>query len=276
MIGVAGAGNPASFADPAGDAGKYPDILRVDVSEDPSPWGSNDLSFWVTVAGTQPCGEFGGVHVVIALDLDQNPDTGSAFYGTEAELQTDHDGVPVLLRSHGWDFGGTSQPDSGFGAGCSPHGAGFDIDRAALGLAPDAGFNVVAAVASPHTDTAPDLGTFSYQPGAGAPPPNPGPDTRAPHIAGVFPARAVHGKLARIAYWALDGRGRTAETIRIYRRSRVIATIRRALGNTNPFENTQVSWHVPRGVRGRLRVSVVSVDAAGNRSNVSWGRLVVR
>jgi hypothetical protein len=276
IVGVAGAASPSSYPDPAGDAGSYPDIVRLDVSEEETPWGSSHLTFWVTVAGTQPCGEFGGVHVLVALDLDQNPDTGSAFYGTEAELEADQDGVPVLLRSSGWDFRTVSQPDGGFGAGCSPQGAGFDIDRSALGLAPDAGFNVVAAVVSPHTDTAPDLGTFNYQPLPGTPPPSSGPDTRAPHIASVFPTRATHGKFGRIAYWVLDGRGRTAETIRVYRRSRVIATIRRPLGNTNPFELTQVSWRVPRKVHGPLRFSVVSTDAAGNRSDVRWGRLLVR
>jgi hypothetical protein len=276
IVGVAAATNPVSFPDPAGDAGSSPDIVRVDVSESPTPWGARILSFWVTVAGTQPCGEFGGVRVVVAVDLDQNPDTGSAFYGTEAELTADSDGVPVLLRADGWDFRVGSQPDGGFGAGCSPHGAGFDIERATLGLAQDAGFNVVAAVVSPHTDTAPDIGTFNYQPLPGGAPPGPGRDIRAPHIATVFPTLALHGKLARLAYWALDGRGRTAETIRVYRRSRLIATIRRPLGETNPFELTHVSWRVPHNVRGRLRFSVVSVDAAGNRSNVRWGHLTVR
>jgi hypothetical protein len=277
IAGVAGAANPASFSDPAGDAGSSPDIVRVDVSEYPTPFGSSDLDFWATLAGDQPCGEFGGVHMVVALDLDQNPDTGSAFYGTEVELEAGPDGVPILLRSDGWDFKIASpQPDSGFGAGCSPSGAGFDINRSELGLAPDAGFSVVVAAVSPHTDTAPDIGTFNYQPVPGVPPPTPGPDTRAPHIAGVFPAHAIHGTRARVAYWVLDGRGRTAETIRVYRRSRVIATIRRPLGETNPFELTHVSWRVPHKVRGTLRLSVVSVDAAGNRSNVRWGRLTVR
>lgn len=273
--GVAGAANPTSFTDPAGDAGSSPDIVRVDVSEYASPFGSNDLEFWATVAGTQPCGEFGGVDVVVALDLDQNPDTGSAFYGTEVELEADQDGAPVLLRSDGWDFK-VASPQPGMGAGCSPSGAGFGIDRGSLGLAPGAGFNVVVAAVSPHTDTAPDLGTYNYQPVPGVPPPTLGRDTRPPHIASVFPAHGVDGKLARLAYWALDGRGRTAETIRVYRRSRLIATIRRLLGNTNPFELTHVSWRVPRRVRGSLRFSVVSVDAAGNRSNVGWGHLTVR
>jgi hypothetical protein len=275
IVGVAGAASSASYPDPSGDAGSYPDIIRVDVTEDQTPFGSH-LSFWATFAGKQPCGEFGGAPVVVALDLDQNPDTGSAFYGAEVELATDEDGGPVLLRSNGWGFtAATPQPDSGFGAGCGSDGAGFDLLRSELGLAPGAGFNVVAVLSSPHTDTAPDLGMFNYQPGAGGPPPL-GPDARAPHVASFFPARAVHGKLARLTYWALDGRCRTAETIHVYRRSRLIATIRRPLGNTNPFELTHVSWRVPHNARGRLRISVVSVDAAGNRSNVRWGHLIVR
>ena len=273
LVGVAGAGT-VSFPDPAGDAGKYPDIVRVDIMEDQTFFGPH-LSFWATFSGKQPCGEFGGAPVVIALDLDQNPDTGSAFYGTEAELAPTADGVPLLLRSNGWGFNAaTPQPDSGFGAGCSPDGAGFDLLRSDLGLAPGAGFNVVAVLASPHTDTAPDIGTFNY-PGVEAPSPL-GPDTRAPHVASVFPARAVHGKLARLTYWTLDGRGRTAETIRVYRRNRVVATIRRPLETTNPFDLTHVSWRVPRNLRGTLRFSVVSRDAAGNRSKVRWGHLVVR
>jgi hypothetical protein len=118
------------------------------------------------------------------------------------------------------------------------------------------------------------MGTFNY-PGAGGPPPL-GPDKRAPHLASVFPSRAVHGKVARLTYWTLDGRGRTAETIRVYRHRRVIATIRRPLGNTNPFDLTHVSRRVPRNVHGKLRFSVVSRDAAVNRSNVRWGQLTVR
>ncbi|HEY6150186.1 MAG TPA: hypothetical protein VIW19_06670 [Gaiellaceae bacterium] len=275
VVGVAGAtASSVSYPDPAGDAGKYPDIVRVDVLEDQTFSGPH-LTFWATFSATQPCGDSGGPPVVFALDLDQNPDTGSAFYGAEAELTRDQYGSPLLLRSIGWDFAAASpQPDSGFGAGCGPDGAGFDLHRSDLGLAPGAGFNVVAVVASPHTDSAPDMGTFNY-PGAGSPP-SLGPDKRAPHIASVFPARAVHGKLARLTYWTLDGRGRTAETIRVYRRNRVIATIRRPLGETNPFDLTHVSWRVPGNVRGKLRFSVVSLDAAGNRSSVRWGQLSVR
>src|SRR5215204_3962394 len=44
----------------------------------------------------------------IALDLDQNPDTGSAFYGTEVMVAFEgeghaREGRAVLYRSDGWD-----------------------------------------------------------------------------------------------------------------------------------------------------------------------------
>jgi hypothetical protein len=83
-----------------------------------------------------------------------------------------------------------------------------------LGITPTSGFNVVAVTVSPHIDTAPDIGTFNYQPVAGTPAPKLGPDTRAPHVL-AYPARATHAKLATLAYQTLDGRGKTADTVRI-------------------------------------------------------------
>lgn len=59
-----------------------------------------------------------------------------------------------------------------------------------LGITPTSGFNVVAVTVSPHIDTAPDIGTFNYQPVA---------DTRAPHVL-AYPARATHAKLATFTY----------------------------------------------------------------------------
>ena len=58
---------------------------------------------------------------------------------------------------------------------------------------------------SSRTDTAPDIGTFNYQPVAGTPAPKLGPDKRAPHIV-TYPAQAVHGGVATLTYAALDGR----------------------------------------------------------------------
>jgi hypothetical protein len=216
---------------------------------------------------------------LIALDLDQNPDTGSAYYGTEVEVAMESSGngreaEAVLRRSDGWDFRGIKPPD-GWGWGWGPREVDFFLDRSYLGLAPSAGFNVVVAAEGSRPDTAPNIRTFNYQAVAGTAPPALGPDTRAPHVA-AYPAEAVRGKVARLTYATLDGRGKTADTIRIYRGNHLLKTIRLPLRDSNPFDVSAVTWRVPRGVRGHLRFSVRSADAARNRSNLSWARLAVR
>jgi hypothetical protein len=273
LIGVAGAsdGTATSFPDRTGDAGSSVDITRLDVE-------SHDgyLTVRVNVAGSYDW-DIGQAGVIVALDVDQNPDTGSAFYGTEVELvyQGSSFGAgPAVYRSDGWDFRGVDPPE-GMSWGWSDHWFQFDARLSDLGLTPDAGLNVVAAVPSPHTDTAPDLGTFNYQAVPGTPPPTVAPDTRAPHVA-AYPARAQHGKAAALKYLVLDGRGRTAETVRIYRGSRLLKTIHVPLSDSNPFVTSHVTWRVPRDVRGQLRYSVRSVDAAGNQSKLSWARLAIR
>jgi hypothetical protein len=272
LVGVAGADNSTFFPDPAGDAGSSLDITGLEVSNYEGYF--NFLNFWVTLAGPVRCGGDGaGVQVLVALDLDQNPDTGSAFYGTEVEFAPYNTDEAQFFRAHGWDFRGAPPPE-GFSWGCGPTGMGYSVNTAALGLSPSMGFNVVAAVLGPRIDTAPDIRTFNYQPVFGTPLPNPGPDTRAPHV-NAFSTSAVHGKVAKLGYWALDGRGTTAETIRVYRRSRLLKTIRRPLGNSNPFDLSHVAWRVPSDARGWLRFSVRSVDAAGNKSTLSWASLAI-
>jgi hypothetical protein len=270
LVGVAGAAGSASFPDPVGDGGSSLDITRLDVSNHDGIY-----DFQVTVAG-----HFDPVlsELRVAIDTDQNPDTGSAFYGTEVEIAYEagsnaREGEAVLLRATGWDFRGATPPE-GWGWGYGPNSVEFFATPAELGIAPDAGFNIVAAAMGPHPDTAPDIRTFNYQPVPGTPPLGLGPDSRAPHLL-AYPSSGAHGKLAKLNYWVLDGRGRTAETIRIYRRSRLLKTIRRPLRDSNPFDPSQVAWRVPSNVRGRLRFSVRSVDAAGNKSKLSWASLDV-
>jgi len=266
----AGADTSRSFPDRVGDAGSDIDITGLDVES-----ADGYLTLRVNVAGTYDWDQGQG-GAIVALDVDQNPDTGSAFYGTELEFVFQGgmwDAHAALYRANGWDFQPVD-PDVGLGWGMADHFLEFNASLSDLGIAPNAGFDVVAAIPSAHTDTAPDLGTFIFQQVPGKPPPI-GPDTRAPHVS-AFPARATHGKVAELNYWALDGRGRTAETVRIYRRSRLLKTIRVPLADSNPFMTSHVSWRVPRTLHGRLRYSVRSVDAAGNRSTLSWARLVVR
>jgi hypothetical protein len=281
LAGVAGADDQTSFVDPTGDAGSSVDITGLRVST--FQWGDSDggveLEATVTRNRLWCGGEGGDLPLLIAIDTDQNPDTGSAYYGTEVEFEyippaNARDGEAVVLRARGWDFKGAPRP-AGFGWGCGPTTGGYAIDTSALGITPTSGFNVVAATNSSRPDTAPDIGTFNYQPVAGTAPPKLGLDTRAPHVV-AFPAHAVHGKLSTLTYQTLDGRGRTADTIRIYRGKRLLKTIRRPLRDSNPFKLSQVTWRVPHTVRGRLRFSVRSADAAGNMSNLRWASLSIR
>ena len=267
----AGADSSTSFPDRVGDAGSDIDITGLDVE---SAYGF--LTLRVNVAGTYDWDQGDG-GAIVALDIDQNPDTGSAFYGTELEFVFQgslFDSHAALYRANGWDFQPVS-PAVWLQWGMAPHFLEFTASLSDLGIAPNAGFNVVAVVPSAHTDTAPDRGTFNFQQVPGTPPPPIGPDTRAPHVS-AFPSRATHGKVAKLAYWSLDGRGRTAETVRVYRGSRLLKTIHVPLSDSNPFVTGRVTWRVPSKLRGRLQYSVRSVDAAGNRSTLSWARIVVR
>jgi hypothetical protein len=272
LVGVAGATSSASFPDRVGDAGSSLDITRLDISEE-----GGDLTFQITVAGRHDW-DLGRAEALVALDIDQNPDTGSAFYGTEVEIAFAAEpfdrAEAVLLRAHGWDFRRVTPPE-GWEWGFGDNILQFFARRADLGLAPNAGFNVVAAAVGPHTDTAPDIRTFNYQPVPGTLPPNPGPDTRAPHVI-AYGAGAVHGKPVRLRYWVLDGRGTTREIIRIFRGDRLLKTIRTRLADSNPFHLSHLAWRIPSNVRGRLRFSVRSFDAAGNKSRLSWASLTSR
>lgn len=276
LVGVVAADSSVSFSDPVGDVGRALDIKRVDVIELKGWDGDRYLGFIVDVGGPVYCTSDGdGLQIVVALDLDQNPDTGSAFYGTEVEFAPDRIGDATFLRASGWGFRGAPAPEGGIGWACGPHTMGYFADGTALGLAPNAGFNLVVATQGPSPDTAPDIRTYNYQPVPGTPPPALGGDTRRPYVL-AFPSSGLRGKRATFTYWTLEGRGVTAEVIRVYRDRRLVATIRRPLHNSNPFKRSSMSWRVPRSLHGKLRFSVRSSDAAGNTSRPSWSTLVIR
>jgi hypothetical protein len=260
----------ASFADPIGDAGRPPDITRAEIG----PAAGDQLEFSFTVAG-QRCVGFGGSSgPMIAIDRDQNPDTGSAYYGAEVAITTNN-GYPQVLRADGWDL--TKAPPGPAGAVLRPQAYGscegkrFElyVPRKIIGVGPRAGFNFV--VAAPRSlsrpETVPDTGTFNYQQVRGTAPPNPGPDTRPPHVA-AFYAERPSSRTVRLGYWVLDGRGAIGETFRVYRGRRLLATIRRPVRESKPFGFAYLDWRVPRGVRGPLRFTLRAVDAAGNRSTL--------
>ena len=270
VIVAVAAANSASFPDRPGDVTVAPDINRLDVS--------NDDAGTITINVAFPPGRTIGLpgdEVGVALDLDQNPDTGSVYYGTEALLLFQQSTLH-FLRAAGNGFSAAAPPPSLHGA----IGTGvvtFSVNASDLGLIPTGGFNIVALSDNSvvgEMDAAPDIRTFNYQLGSGRPP-DLGPDTRAP-VDRAFASRGVHGKTVRLSYWAADGRGVTADTLRVYRKSRLLGTVRIRLGDASPFLNYYAQWHAPRKVRGKLRFCVQSTDAAGNRSNLSCAPLTIR
>jgi hypothetical protein len=156
LVGAAGAGSTISFSDPLGDGGSSTDITALEISSSPGfPGFSGGVGFWATVKPDSSwCRSEGGdVPLLVAVDTDQNPDTGSAFYGTEVEFAFEPSGQAragegIFLRAAGWDFRRVSFPD-GFGWGCGPDGGGYSGGAAAMGLSPTAGFNVVVATQGP-------------------------------------------------------------------------------------------------------------------------------
>lgn len=260
-----------TFHDPAGDAHPSLDITGVTITER----GDGFMDFEVMFAGDFNPQEDGPL---VALDVDQNPDTGSAFYGTEVEvvLQSAVTGAevePALYRAHGWDFRRERHAHAAWTIG--PHSGGFSIKRSTLGLKPKTAFNIVAGTVGNHPDTAPDFGTFRYEPVAGTPPPRLGPDRRPPKLL-VYDSTGARGGKAKLTYWVLDGRGRTRQVIRIFRGRRLLRRIWTPLADVNPFGLSETTWQVPANVRGSLRFSVRSIDAAGNKSKPVWASLVVR
>jgi hypothetical protein len=256
--------------DPEGDAGSSLDITKVKVTE-----LGNELQVELTVKGRASLVEDGAL---IALDLDQNPDTGSAYYGTEVEIAlvgaaNARESEPVLYKAHGWDFRGVSlrQPPGGL---LGSDVVGFSIPRKLLGPDPEPGFDIVAASVGNHPDTAPDVGTFEIEPTGGTHP-TLGPDRRPPKLF-AFDSLGTHGKEAKLGYWVLEGRGRTRQVFHIFRGKRLLKTIWTPLADANPFSTADLIWHVPPSVRGHLRFSVRSFDAARNKSPVAWASLIVR
>jgi hypothetical protein len=271
IAGVAGAANSTAFADRQGDVRFAPDITRLEVAND----DAGTITFRVSVLGNRTIG-LPGDELGVVLDLDQNPDTGSVYYGTEVAIEFVQDKLR-FFRASGASFVPAAAPASLQGS-IVTGAATFSVAAADLGLSPSAGFNVFAmsnSEISGDGDEAPDIRTFNYEQVAGTPPLLPGPDTRAP-LDRAFASRGVHGKVALLDYWAADGRAKTADTLRVYRRNRLMRTIRISMGDSNPFYVYYARWHVPRKVRGRLRFCVQSVDAAKNKSNLSCARLTIR
>jgi hypothetical protein len=85
LAGIAGAANSGSFTDRPGDVNLAADITKVEVSNDDA--GTITIRLTFGEGGLTP--GLPGEKLGVALDLDQNPDTGTVYYGTEVAFALD-------------------------------------------------------------------------------------------------------------------------------------------------------------------------------------------
>jgi hypothetical protein len=266
--GAALAANGGSFFDPAGDtAATSPDITAVAISSD----DAGIVTVKLTVGNRQALSAADGID--IGLDADQNADTGSVFYGAEYELDFDRN-VPSVLRARPDGFYDDTLAPASFHAAFAAGVMTFSFKASDFGVT--SGFNLYAiSFDNDSGDAAPDIRTVNYQLVGGTPQPAATPDRRAP-IVEALRSTGIHGKIARLGYFAADGRGETADSLIVYRGRKVLKRINIKLADTIPFWSYTAGWIVPKKVRGKLRFCVSSKDRAGNKSNVSCAALTIK
>jgi hypothetical protein len=270
LVGVAGAANSASFSDPAGDSGSAPDITNVSITSD----DSGMLTFTVTLANRPTLRSDDGVYV--NLDLDQNPDTGSVLYGTEAGLGLEGNTTVFLQPDAANRFLTRATHPAFLQASFNNGVATFSVSASDLGLSPTGGFNVWVHTANDSTgEEAPDIRTINYQLVPGTASPALGSDTRAPYDQ-ALPASGKRGQVVHLDYLARDGRGQTADVVRVFNKGHVIKTFAYRLDDTDPFDSYYAPWHAPRRIQGPLKFCVVSTDAARNKSNTACAPIKLR
>jgi hypothetical protein len=267
FAGAALAANSGSFLDPGGDADTSPDITGVAISSD----DSGIVTVKLTFANRPTFGADDGAG--IGLDADQNPDTGSIFYGAEYELDLEGTNASVLQATPDGGYNQAPAPAS-YHASFSGGVATFTFKASDFGIT--SGFNLYAVgYDRKWIDVAPDIRAVNYQLVSGTPAPALQPDRRAP-VDEALKSIGVHGKTALLFYFASDGRGETADSIVVYKGKKVVKRINYRLEDTNPFLPYVARWKVPKKTHGKFRFCVTSIDRAGNKSNTSCAALTIK
>jgi hypothetical protein len=269
-VGVALAANSTSYTDASADGGGAPDVGQTSVSND----DQGTITVKIAVANRTDLAATD--EVGLGIDVDQNPDTGSVYhYGQEVAFAFDGSTLGFFRASSTGDFEEAPAPPSlkgSFAAGV----ATLSFSASDIGLGPTSGFNFSVIDSNEvDFDAAPDLRSYNYQLVAGTPPAVPGPD-RTPPIDQAIRSSGKRGTVVHLDYVAADGRGETADTIRVFRGRKVLKTIRFALDDTIPFLSYYARWKVPKKIHGKLRFCVRSADRAGNKSKQSCAPLTIR
>ncbi|HVN60649.1 MAG TPA: vWA domain-containing protein [Gaiellaceae bacterium] len=100
-------------------------------------------------------------------------------------------------------------------------------------------------------------------------------DTTAPSVR-ALPTSGKAGKAVALRYSASDDFGLTRERIAVYKGTRMLFTGLTKLTKKKPGAVSTFAWRPRTKIKGKLRFSVQSWDAAGHKSPVSWGVLTLR
>jgi hypothetical protein len=267
FVGVAVAANTGGFTDATADAQTAPDISAVAISND----DTGLVSVKVTLVNRSLLNA--NDDLAIGIDTDQNPDTGSFFYGAEFELNLDRGTIVVWRDNPSGSYSQAPAPPSlriVFTGGAVT----FSFKASELGIS--SGFNLYAlGVDASAFDAAPDMRMVNYQLVSGAAAPLVGRDTRAP-VTGALKSKGTHGKIVNIDYFAADGRGETADTILVYRGKKVVKRFNFSIADTSPFLIYSARWKVSKKTKGKFRFCVTSTDRAGNKSKTSCAALTIK
>lgn len=267
FAGVALAANSRSFADVSGDASGSPDLTGVSITND----DAGIVTVKLTLGNRSTLGANEGV--AIGIDTDQNPDTGSVFYGAEWELDLEGSSATVYQATPDGSYGQVPAPAS-YQASMSGGVATLTFKASDFGIT--SGFNVHAiGFDNNWLDAAPDIRAVNYQLASSTTAPPLQPDRRAP-IDQAFKSTGTHGKTAELNYLAMDGRGETTDLFVITKGKKVVKRITLPLADTSPFLPYLVRWNVPKNLKGKLRFCVTSADRAGNKSNKSCAALTIK
>ena len=267
FVGAAVAANSRSFSDAGGDAVNSPDLTAVSISND----DAGIVTVKLTLGNRPSLGPNDGV--AIGLDTDQNPDTGSVFYGAEWELDLEGTAATVYQAASNGSYTQVPAPAS-YTASYTGGVATLTFKTSDFGIT--SGFNVHAlGFDNAWLDSAPDFHTVNYQLVSTTTPPALQPDRRAP-IDQAIRSTGTHGKIAQLGYLAMDGRGETSDAIVVYKGKKVQKRINFLLEDTSPFFPYVARWKVPKKTKGKLRFCVTSTDRAGNKSNTSCAALTIK
>jgi hypothetical protein len=267
FAGVALAANSRSFGDAGGDASNSPDLTGVSIAND----DAGVVTVKLTVGNRSTLGANEGV--AIGLDTDQNPDTGSVFYGAEWELDLEGSSATVYQAAPNGSYTQAPAPGS-YQATMSGGVATLTFKASDFGIS--SGFNIHAlGFDNNWLDAAPDIRAVNYQLSSSTTQPTLQPDRRAP-IDQAFKSTGTHGKIALLGYLAMDGRGETADAFVVTKGKKVVKRINLPLADTSPFLPYIVRWNVPKKIKGKLRFCVTSTDRGGNKSNKSCAALTIK